>query len=220
MHVSSDVIYSEICDIYFLGFADVSHLQIGMVSSILAYKFGSTFAWITSLSVATYIAFTLAVTQVQTQYYAVRPICPQDVIVASTIQFDVVMWSLNMFYPISHWFLFLKKINYDSGGLSSEWPWIKLTMLPVRWQLTLFWIMRSPHDCPLLQFTYLTLFILVVTIYWVFPLNGVQTVKYFNNEQFEVEKYDKYLRSECIYALNLGWKKCHCRVNVCNQMLL
>jgi len=29
-------------------------------------------------------------------------------------------------------------------------------------------------------------------------------VKYFNNEQFEVEKYDKYLRSECIYALNLG----------------
>ncbi|EEC79915.1 hypothetical protein OsI_21465 [Oryza sativa Indica Group] len=38
-------------------------LEIGMVSSILAYKFGSTFAWITSVSVATYIAFTLAVTQ-------------------------------------------------------------------------------------------------------------------------------------------------------------
>jgi hypothetical protein len=55
-----------------LGFADTSHLQIGMVSSILAYKFGSTFAWITSASVATYIAFTLAVTQVQTQYYAVK----------------------------------------------------------------------------------------------------------------------------------------------------
>jgi len=49
-----------------------SHLQIGMVSSILAYKFGSTFAWITSVSVATYIAFTLAVTQVQTQCYAIR----------------------------------------------------------------------------------------------------------------------------------------------------
>jgi hypothetical protein len=40
-------------------------LQIGMVSSILAYSFGSSFAWITSVSVATYIAFTLAVTQVQ-----------------------------------------------------------------------------------------------------------------------------------------------------------
>jgi len=59
---------------FFLGFADTPHLQIGMVSSILAYKFGSTFAWITSASVATYIAFTLAVTQVQTQYYAVKPI--------------------------------------------------------------------------------------------------------------------------------------------------
>jgi ABC-type transport system involved in Fe-S cluster assembly fused permease/ATPase subunit len=40
-------------------------LQIGMVSSILAYSFGSSFAWITSVSVATYTAFTLAVTQVQ-----------------------------------------------------------------------------------------------------------------------------------------------------------
>jgi hypothetical protein len=45
-----------------------SHLQIGMVSSILAYKFGSTFAWITSASVATYIAFTLVVTQVNTLF--------------------------------------------------------------------------------------------------------------------------------------------------------
>jgi ABC-type transport system involved in Fe-S cluster assembly fused permease/ATPase subunit len=59
---------------FFLGFADTPHLQIGMVSGILAYKFGSTFAWITSASVATYIAFTLAITQVQTQYYAVKPI--------------------------------------------------------------------------------------------------------------------------------------------------
>ena len=35
-----------------------------MVSGILAYKFGAPFAWITSLSVAAYIAFTLTVTQV------------------------------------------------------------------------------------------------------------------------------------------------------------
>ena len=35
-----------------------------MVSGILAYKFGAAFAWITSLSVGAYIAFTLAVTQV------------------------------------------------------------------------------------------------------------------------------------------------------------
>jgi len=35
-----------------------------MVSGILAYKFGAAFAWITSLSVGSYIVFTLAVTQV------------------------------------------------------------------------------------------------------------------------------------------------------------
>lgn len=35
-----------------------------MVSGILAYKFGAPFALITSLSMAVYIAFTLAVTQV------------------------------------------------------------------------------------------------------------------------------------------------------------
>jgi len=36
-----------------------------MVSGILAYKFGAPFAWITSLSVAAYVAFTLTVTQVE-----------------------------------------------------------------------------------------------------------------------------------------------------------
>lgn len=35
-----------------------------MVAGILAYKFGVPFAWITSLSVATYVAYTLIVTQV------------------------------------------------------------------------------------------------------------------------------------------------------------
>jgi ABC transporter ATM len=31
----------------------------------------------------------------------------------------------------------------------------------------------------------------------------VQTVKYFNNEKFEVQKYDKYLKSENIYRFIL-----------------
>lgn len=35
-----------------------------MVSGILAYNFGAPFAWITSLSVAAYIIFTLTITQV------------------------------------------------------------------------------------------------------------------------------------------------------------
>jgi ABC-type transport system involved in Fe-S cluster assembly fused permease/ATPase subunit len=51
------------CELCF-PYASASYLQIGMVSSILAYSYGSSFAWITSVSVATYIAFTLAVTQV------------------------------------------------------------------------------------------------------------------------------------------------------------
>lgn len=38
--------------------------QISMVAGILAYKFGATFAWITTFSMAAYIAFTLTVTQV------------------------------------------------------------------------------------------------------------------------------------------------------------
>ncbi|GFP97360.1 ABC transporter b family member 25 mitochondrial [Phtheirospermum japonicum] len=42
--------------------------MISMVSGILAYKFGAPFAWITSLSMAAYIAFTLAVTQWRTKF--------------------------------------------------------------------------------------------------------------------------------------------------------
>ncbi|XP_066380643.1 ABC transporter B family member 25, mitochondrial-like [Miscanthus floridulus] len=86
-------------------------LEIGMVSSILAYKFGSTFAWITSASVATYIAFTLAVTQWRTKF---RVAMNKADNASSTVAVDSLL-------------------NYE-------------------------------------------------------------TVKYFNNEQFEVDKYDKYLR--------------------------
>ncbi|XP_039113937.1 ABC transporter B family member 25, mitochondrial isoform X2 [Dioscorea cayenensis subsp. rotundata] len=43
-------------------------LEITMVSGILAYNFGALFAWITSLSVVAYIAFTLIVTQWRTKF--------------------------------------------------------------------------------------------------------------------------------------------------------
>uniref|UniRef100_A0A453I6A3 ABC transporter B family member 25, mitochondrial n=2 Tax=Aegilops tauschii subsp. strangulata TaxID=200361 RepID=A0A453I6A3_AEGTS len=87
-------------------------LEIGMVSSILAYQFGSTFAWITSVSVATYIVFTLAITQWRTQF---RTAMNKADNASSTVAVDSLL-------------------NYE-------------------------------------------------------------TVKYFNNEQFEVQKYDKYLKS-------------------------
>ncbi|KAI4969681.1 hypothetical protein ZWY2020_000595 [Hordeum vulgare] len=53
-------------------------LEIGMVSSILAYKFGSTFAWITSVSVATYVVFTLALTQVTPRFGEMDMVIDRD----------------------------------------------------------------------------------------------------------------------------------------------
>lgn len=38
--------------------------QISLVAGILAYKFGSPFAWVTTATVAAYTIFTLTVTQV------------------------------------------------------------------------------------------------------------------------------------------------------------
>lgn len=86
-------------------------LEISLVSGILAYNFGAPFAWITSLSVAAYIAFTLAVTQWRTKFRKDMNKADND---ASTRAIDSL-------------------INYE-------------------------------------------------------------TVKYFNNEQFEAEEYDKYLK--------------------------
>nr|GEW38064.1 ABC transporter B family member 25, mitochondrial [Tanacetum cinerariifolium] len=86
-------------------------LEISLVSGILAYNFGAPFAWITSLSVAAYVAFTLAVTQWRTKFRKDMNKADND---ASTRAIDSL-------------------INYE-------------------------------------------------------------TVKYFNNEQYEAEEYDKYLK--------------------------
>ncbi|KAJ1930379.1 Iron-sulfur clusters transporter atm1, mitochondrial, partial [Linderina pennispora] len=43
-------------------------LEIGMVSGILAYKFGPQYAVVTVATMATYIAFTLAITQWRTKF--------------------------------------------------------------------------------------------------------------------------------------------------------
>nr|XP_043611168.1 ABC transporter B family member 25, mitochondrial-like [Erigeron canadensis] len=86
-------------------------LEISLVSGILAYNFGAPFAWITSLSVAAYVTFTLAVTQWRTKFRMDMNKADND---ASTRAIDSL-------------------INYE-------------------------------------------------------------TVKYFNNEQFEAEEYDKYLK--------------------------
>ncbi|XP_076926837.1 ABC transporter B family member 25, mitochondrial-like [Bidens hawaiensis] len=94
-------------------------LEISLVSGILAYNFGAPFAWITSLSVAAYVAFTLTVTQWRTKFRTDMNKADND---ASTRAIDSL-------------------INYE-------------------------------------------------------------TVKYFNNEQFEADEYDKYLKRYEDAALN------------------
>ncbi|KAL8258862.1 hypothetical protein R6Q59_026815 [Mikania micrantha] len=94
-------------------------LEISLVSGILAYNFGAPFAWITSLSVAAYVAFTLTVTQWRTKFRKDMNKADND---ANTRAIDSL-------------------INYE-------------------------------------------------------------TVKYFNNEQFEAEEYDKYLKRYEDAALN------------------
>ncbi|PWA44584.1 ABC transporter of the mitochondrion 3 [Artemisia annua] len=98
-------------------------LEISLVSGILAYNFGAPFAWITSLSVAAYVAFTLAVTQWRTKFRKDMNKADND---ASTRAIDSL-------------------INYE---------------------------VRSQQDSAYLGFT----------------------VKYFNNEHYEAEEYDKYLK--------------------------
>ncbi|KAJ7515908.1 hypothetical protein O6H91_22G034100 [Diphasiastrum complanatum] len=43
-------------------------LELSLVAGILAYKFGMPFAWVTSITVGAYIAFTLVVTQWRTKF--------------------------------------------------------------------------------------------------------------------------------------------------------
>jgi ATP-binding cassette, subfamily B (MDR/TAP), member 7 len=84
--------FSFLCHLFLVLFCDItsslcfsSHLQIGMVSSILAYNFGSSFALITSISIATYIAFTLAITQVWIATFMTS----QDLIANINMQFII-----------------------------------------------------------------------------------------------------------------------------------
>lgn len=85
-----------------------------------------------------------------------------------------------------------------SGELSLGRPWIKLIMMQTPGQLIHLLIMRSAHDVPdMVSFTCssITQFPFFCCS---FPLLNAlfQTVKYFNNEAFEANKYDEYLKSK------------------------
>jgi ABC transporter ATM len=67
-----------------------------MVSGILAYKFGAPFAWITSLSVAAYVVFTLSITQVCCLViYVTRFVAPLYFILSLYFQFLVCLLLAN-----------------------------------------------------------------------------------------------------------------------------
>ncbi|KAL6660089.1 hypothetical protein ACP70R_002211 [Stipagrostis hirtigluma subsp. patula] len=96
-------------------------LEIGMVSSILAYKFGSTFAWITSVSVATYIAFTLAITQWRTKFRTAMnkaDNASSTVAVDSLLNYETVKYFNNEHFEVEKYDKYLKK--YEDAALKTQ----------------------------------------------------------------------------------------------------
>ncbi|XP_010695797.2 ABC transporter B family member 25, mitochondrial [Beta vulgaris subsp. vulgaris] len=90
-------------------------LEISMVSGILAYKFGAPFAWITSLSVAAYIAFTLTVTQWRTKFRKAMNKADNDAstrAIDSLINYETVKYFNNENYEADKYDEFLRRYEY------------------------------------------------------------------------------------------------------------
>ncbi|XP_021751097.1 ABC transporter B family member 25, mitochondrial-like [Chenopodium quinoa] len=96
-------------------------LEISMVSGILAYKFGAPFAWITSLSVAAYIAFTLTVTQWRTKFRKAMNKADNDAstrAIDSLINYETVKYFNNETYEADKYDEFLKR--YEDAALKTQ----------------------------------------------------------------------------------------------------
>lgn len=96
-------------------------LEISMVSGILAYKFGAPFAWITSLSVAAYVAFTLTVTQWRTKFRKAMNKADNDAstrAVDSLINYETVKYFNNEAYEVEKYDEFLKR--YEDAALQTQ----------------------------------------------------------------------------------------------------
>ncbi|VFQ95990.1 unnamed protein product [Cuscuta campestris] len=96
-------------------------LEISMVSGILAYKFGAPFAWITSLSVAAYVAFTLSVTQWRTKFRKEMNKADNDAstrAVDSLINYETVKYFNNEAYEVDKYDEFLKR--YEDAALKTQ----------------------------------------------------------------------------------------------------
>ncbi|KAA8543621.1 hypothetical protein F0562_021633 [Nyssa sinensis] len=96
-------------------------LEISMVSGILAYKFGATFAWITSLSVAAYILFTLTITQWRTKFRKAMNKADNDAstrAIDSLINYETVKYFNNETFEADKYDEFLKK--YEDAALKTQ----------------------------------------------------------------------------------------------------
>lgn len=96
-------------------------LEIAMVSGILAYKFGPTFAWITSLSVAAYVAFTLIVTQWRTKFRQAMNKADNDAsstAIDSLLNYETVKYFNNESFEVAKYDSFLKK--YEDAALKTQ----------------------------------------------------------------------------------------------------
>ncbi|CAA7398266.1 unnamed protein product [Spirodela intermedia] len=96
-------------------------LEIAMVSGILAYNFGASFAFITSLSVAAYITFTLIVTQWRTRFRQVMNKADNDSssrALDSLLNYETVKYFNNESFEAAKYDEFLKK--YEDAYLKTQ----------------------------------------------------------------------------------------------------
>ncbi|KAL7598640.1 hypothetical protein Lser_V15G26840 [Lactuca serriola] len=96
-------------------------LEISMVSGILAYNFGAPFAWITSLSVAAYVAFTLAVTQWRTKFRQDMNKADNDAstrAIDSLINYETVKYFNNEKFEADAYDKYLKR--YEDAALKTQ----------------------------------------------------------------------------------------------------
>ncbi|XP_042476129.1 ABC transporter B family member 25, mitochondrial-like [Macadamia integrifolia] len=96
-------------------------LEISMVSGILAYKFGASFAWITSLSVAAYVIFTLTVTQWRTKFRQAMNKADNDAsskAIDSLINYETVKYFNNEAYEAEKYDEFLQR--YENAALKAQ----------------------------------------------------------------------------------------------------
>lgn len=96
-------------------------LEISMVAGILAYKFGAPFAWITALSFATYVAFTLTITQWRTKFRKVMNKADNDAstrAIDSLINYETVKYFNNEKHEAEEYDKYLKR--YEDAALKTQ----------------------------------------------------------------------------------------------------